>query len=94
VDQGLRPHQIGGLVFNAVLGVGVLTIARGTTAAAGTAAWLSVLLAGGLAMAAAWLAGRTAALWPGFNPVVGRPPSGAPGPAGSWGWPIASTSWS
>lgn len=71
MDQGLRPHQIGGLVFNAVLGVGVLTIARGTTAAAGTAAWLSVLLAGGLAMAAAWLAGRTAALWPGFNPVVG-----------------------
>lgn len=71
MDQGLRPHQIGGLVFNTVLGVGVLTVARSATEAAGTGAWLAMLLAGLLASGAAWLAGRVANLWPGLGLVEG-----------------------
>lgn len=71
MDQGLRPHQIGGLVFNSVLGVGILTAARNASEAAGTGAWLSMLLAGLLASGAAWFAGRVANLWPGLSLVEG-----------------------
>lgn len=71
MDRGLRPHQIGGLVFNAVFGVGILTAARSASDVAGTGAWLSILLAGFLSAGAAWFAGRVASLWPGVGLVDG-----------------------
>lgn len=71
MDRGLRPHQIGGLVFNAVLGVGILTAARNASGVAGTGAWLSILLAGLLSAGAAWFVGRVSNLWPGLSLVEG-----------------------